>query len=218
MLLSEDPAGVSDTRQSFRSNYFCDAPGATSDTVADHFDLVSLDSDGFTINVTTAPGAAIRVGYVALGGPALSVKVGTYTSQTTTGTKATIGVGFQPEAIILGGLATALDTIETSMNGILGLATGTSERAYTACVSGDNDPPSNTHRRLSTSACVGWVRASDGAVQMEADLSSFDADGFTLNYTTVTGETVARNYFYIALKIAPVVGAGPAGNVFAIAS
>ena len=65
-------------------------------------DLVTLDSDGFTFNLTTAPGTGIFMGYLALGGTDIAnVATGVFNERTGTGSQAVTGVGFQPDAILL---------------------------------------------------------------------------------------------------------------------
>lgn len=46
---------------------------------------VSLDSDGFTLNVVTAPTTAVLVGYMAFGGPNLQAMAGAFSEPTVTG-------------------------------------------------------------------------------------------------------------------------------------
>lgn len=65
--------------------------------------IVSLDSDGFTINWTTA-GAFRKVTYLALGGPSLTnVKAGGFLCPWTGESYSETGVGFEPDAVIFGG-------------------------------------------------------------------------------------------------------------------
>src|SRR3990167_9374864 len=71
-------------------------------TILYEADLVSLDSDGFTINISTAPASGVKVAYLALGGVDLTnAKVGNFAATTTNGNQAVTGVGFQPDALIL---------------------------------------------------------------------------------------------------------------------
>jgi len=64
-------------------------------------DLVSFDSNGFTLNwnVNDEPSAAM-IHYTAFGGTGISAQVGTLTSNTTTGNQSISGIGFQPDFLM----------------------------------------------------------------------------------------------------------------------
>lgn len=65
--------------------------------------MVSLDTDGFTLNWTTAGGSR-KVTYLALGGPSLTnVKAGGFLWPWNGGSYSETGVDFEPDAVIFGG-------------------------------------------------------------------------------------------------------------------
>lgn len=164
-------------------------------------DLQSMDSDGFTIDVETAPGAARRILYVAIGGSNLQADVGRKSTKTSTGTQAYTGVGFLPKMLmtIANDLSSgSLDTVSNDCEFSMGWTTGGTDQQYTLGVSENNAGTMNTGRRLSTTKCLGTTAPSDEtSVTTEASLTSFDTDGFTLNFSTANA--TAREFHYIAL-------------------
>ena len=161
-------------------------------------DLVTMDADGFTLNWTTADASARIVNYIAIGGSSVTnVQTGEETARTTTGTKATTGVGFQPDGMLyfFPSLITAatLEGAETHRS-FIGWASSTTARGVTG--QRDITGAVEATRQQQTNGVIAFTNAADSAAF--ADLQSFDTDGFTLNWTTVTG---SANYFYwVALK------------------
>ncbi len=159
-------------------------------------DFVSLDSDGFTINVTTAPASGFRVGYLALGGADLTnVATGQFQSATATGNQAVTGTGFQPDTILLFGInsATAPPNAATNTRYGFGMARSSTQRGamdFSADVSAD---PSNTSRVQRTDRAL---TTGNGSAQY--DLVSMDANGFTLNVNPAPGAGLYIHY--VALK------------------
>lgn len=161
-------------------------------------DFVSLDADGFTINITNPPATAKRVGFLALGGTDLTnVATGQFLSNAGAGNQAITGVGFQPTAIIFFNHANA--TIPPSggsnLRASIGFAVSTSQRGWVAIASDHSDPSSDSARQQRTDACI-CIISNRGVVDGEADLVSFDADGFTVNWSAAA----ARYIHFIALR------------------
>ena len=156
-------------------------------------DFVSLDSNGFTINVVTAPASARRITYLALGGTDLTnVNVQSISSPTSATTKAFTGTGFQPEALILftAGAATADPQAPGAANStpFLGWASSTTNLAVTGTRHVHNVATMDTARRQLTNKC--WSHPSATGVIVEASLTSFDSDGFTLDFSTANPSAV----------------------------
>jgi hypothetical protein len=155
---------------------------------------VSLDSDGFTLNVGwTGTGAANIVCYMALGGSDLSAKI---ISQniTATGNKAFTGAGFRPSsAILIGGV---YDQVNSNSPGLgydvsIGAVSSTSQRWFwSSCFSGGT--ALNQYARVDK--CVG-VTGNSGAtvaVLFQGDIVSFDSDGLTINFDTWAGPSTTN--------------------------
>lgn len=171
-------------------------------TAADNFahkvSFVSMDTDGFTVSVDVSVGLAIITGYMAIKGG--SWKVGTDTQKTSTGTQAKTGVGFQPKGIIFGTVCdTGTDAVATNGRFGIGATTGTSNNV--SIWTGDKDAvtPTVANTIMSSTKCI--VIATEGAsasptTNAEAALSSFDSDGYTLNWSTA--DATARTFGYVA--------------------
>lgn len=158
-------------------------------------------ADGFRINVTTAPTTAMACAYLALKGEG-SYHVGTSQCPTGAGSQSITGLGFQPSAILFATAqrtALSLDSDMARMS-IGGADANSQHNAWTGGKSGD---PYNDNRPRDTK-CISMYEDADGGgpfhptLQAEAELTSLDADGFTLNWTTTDG--TARYYSWIAFS------------------
>ena len=201
MTTSEDGQGTTDTRGVVKTDKCLSLfEAGSSATIEYEADFVSLDVDGFTINVTTAPGVAYRIGYLALGGDTLTnVYLGDYQMGTSTGNEVVTGVGFEPDAIMLfaNGIASATTANTSDMNISIGYATSPTKQGTAAIFSQEWVGTSVTYRyQVSDKMLAGF---SGGAfIHYELDLVSFDADGFT--YDLTNAPTSGRNFKYICLQ------------------
>lgn len=174
--------------------------------------LTSMDSDGFTINKVESTGADTIVYYLALGGT-FQAKIGVETQKTSTGTKATTGVGFQPKILVFGSTQRVADSTVTA-DAFLTLGTGDgSSEAVMANTDHDNLGTTQTGKSYSNAKVLRHITVGSGAsptitTVSEADLSSLDSDGFTLDWTTADG--TAREFFYLGLAAAAGIVATPA--------
>lgn len=188
-----------------RSDRVIAAVGGTSE-IRFQADLTSFDADGFTLfwdgaeSLSTTFCAALLL-------KGCPMKVGALTEKTTDGTDAITGVGFTPKALLfLSTGKTAGTTIDNSLiDWMTGAATAPSERA--AVEAGGS--ASLGYARSSVTACITHTEGEHAFSVGEADLSSFDPDGFTLNWTSTDG--TARQTFYMAFgsseaPIAPATG------------
>lgn len=133
------------------------------------------------------------------GGPTTLVKTGVFAKRSGTGSQSVTGVGFRPKLLILFGAKRTGDGFEGegefafgATDGATGYSIGSHLRAndyppYTGC---DTD-------RAQRPKAITYVQTI-GAIQAEADLASFDADGFTLNWTTNDASNWDVHYLAIA--------------------
>ncbi len=149
----------------------------STSTTAFAADFVSMNADGFTLNFTTANATAYIVNYMALGGSDLSANITHITTPFVTGSQSTTGVGFKPDAMILIGGSTGDD------NRGLGFTSGPSAQVTNS--SNYNVGATTIGRYQRTNEAYSQINGN--TIQVEAALTSFDTDGFTLNYTTVDG-------------------------------
>lgn len=158
----------------------------------------SLDSDGFTVDKSTAPGATVRVGYLALGGLA-RYAVGAFSQATSTGNQSTTGVGFQPKGLLFASFGkTASTTPAANATAMVGAAVSTSSRRAHQSSAQHNLATSDTSRDTTETAAL--IASSSGGTPTRvatADFVSHDLDGFTLNWTAA--DATARENFYVAV-------------------
>jgi hypothetical protein len=153
--------------------------------------LTSLDSDGFTVSVGAGDHTGKVYQYLAFGGT-VNAKVGVAARRTTTGTQAVTGVGFQPTVVLF---ANALNDASFCFGWCDDqLRQGVSANQYEDKVAN----PTNCNGYQSASKCLAVLDPATGAVSGEADVTSLDADGFTLDWTSAYG--TAGDFLYIAIE------------------
>lgn len=186
------------TSRGFMNNRCIVQQSASANTTVDERSLASMDSDGFTFNIDTQGGTAFLMGYMAIKGG--QWKVGTETQNTSTGTKATTGVGFTPKGLVLASVCdTQTSGTQDHARLCFGASTGPSNNAavWTGDQDGSADSIANTI--MSSNKCLVLATEATGAsptTNAEAALSSFDSDGFTLDWTTA--DATARVFGYVA--------------------
>jgi len=158
------------------------------------FDFVSFDADGFTVNRILNNNDTRLVHYLALQGG--EYKVGSFNKSTSPAPvdQAVTGVAFPPVGLMLASknrVTNAADEIDGRIS--FGVGDGTTEGATwwhdLIAITADNA------QRTSVSKIA--VHATQpGTLDAEADLKSFDPDGFTLTWTT--NNTVAHEIIYVA--------------------
>ncbi len=148
----------------------------TDNTVAT---LTSMDTDGFTINYTVAPGTTRYLGALALKGGKYKVAAGT--QKTSTGTQGYSGIGFQPKGLLLMGTnraaTTSVDAAVASFS--VGATDGTSQGAMWGS-STDNVGTTDENMATRTNICL-LHATNPSTINAEASISSFGSDGYTLN-------------------------------------
>jgi hypothetical protein len=135
---------------------------------------------------------------------ALSVKVGTFNLNTTTGSQSVTGVGFEPVALIIYWTAqTSDDNSTANAFSSIGAATSSTDEWGEACIAQHNQTTTQTVSRRGTTFLFGIDTA--GTINVQGSFTSFDADGFTFNITTSNAQ--AYRIGYIALGGADITGA-----------
>jgi hypothetical protein len=138
---------------------------------------------------------------------ALSAKVGTFTKSTGAApvAQAVTGVGFQPKVLILWtvGQTTPNVVVAGDFLGAYGAATSPTNAYSAAAASAHAAATTNTSKRMAAKALT---MVGPGEVTLvEADLTAFDLDGFTLNWTT--NNATAYLIHYAALGGADITNA-----------
>jgi hypothetical protein len=169
-------------------------------------EFVSMDADGFTLNWTDAASEDRSFYYMALKGG--SYYVGEETQRTgTPGTKATTGVGFRPTGLFLASFNRAPSSANESDNRLsIGATSGQGGQA-TVWVGDTDDVWDDTHAdnaTYTTKTLALCDSDSPTSYDAAADLSTFDSDGFTLNWSKV--DSSERQFLFVGFGSAPPVG------------
>jgi hypothetical protein len=170
----------------------CGRIGSTTAIVDVYFDnaqwlkgsITSISGNALTINWTTVPSTAHNLYYVAFS--RCQCKTGTISAPAGTGTSATTGVGFTPKALILlhvGLTSEGSHSVDCVWS--MGWASSTTKRASFSFTDDDAAATSICYTEYEGDEIISGLTIA-GASDLAADLSSFDSDGFTLNYTTTT--------------------------------
>src|SRR5262249_2400894 len=201
-FLSLDNLATSDAQRGQRTDSFL-YEFDSSLSVQKKASWVSMDNDGFTVNVTNAASANnSRVFSLALAG--LNATVGSFNKSTAaaTASQPVTGVGFKPAAVLL---ASAQDVTQAAPVAQarfgLGASDGTTEGAATI-EAADAAVSSNLNSTDSTAKAFVKVNNATSTIDAQADLASLDVDGFTLSWTT--NDAVATEMLYLALAPAAV--------------
>ena len=167
-------------------------------------DFNGFTASGFELIIDQQFGAAMTVGFLALGGTSLTnVKTGQFQEPGATGNAAVTGVGFQPDCVLFcsAGITTVPNATAAEGHMMFGAAVSSTQRFVVA--GGSDDAPgsssSDTARYGVSTECVALMTEGGTPITLDAraDFVSMDADGFTLNWLERAG---SRYIFYLALK------------------
>lgn len=156
--------------------------------------LVSMNSDGFTLNANTASSSyPNRVYWLALGGSDLTnYSLVSYQAPTSTGQQTLTGAGFTPTAAIFitAGMTAAINNTVTNVDLFpgFGLASGSAQygvgQAYTYSTNSETRAQSSQMVYLPGASSMWWA----------ASFVEFTSDGMTLNWSTVQSTGI---YFWV---------------------
>lgn len=195
---SEDAQPTSDAQHELSTSSCILVNDVGTGTTDYEADFVSQDVDGFTIEITNAPGSAQRVGFMALGGDDLTnVFIGNTAMNTVTGNQSFTGVGSQSDAIMFFMNKRTSSGSSSHLHQSIGFAVSPTKRGSLASFSRNGQATSDTARYQVTDKCIVGL-SNSGSIFLEADFVSFDADGFTLDI--VDAPSTADLLFYVALR------------------
>lgn len=181
----------------------CFIPGDDSTTPNIEIDITAIASNGFSLTKDVDAAYDPAMFAVAMAGPTFDI--GADTTKTSTGTKATT-TSDQPDAILL--MSSCHDTsegFEQPSRFQIGAATGSAEEINVngACA-GSTDHDQN----ISTTKCLEMHDAGTPTLLSSAQLDSFNATDFTLDYTTSDG----NGYYFGWLSITAAAVGGATGK------
>lgn len=131
---------------------------------------------------------------------ALLTKVGSFNKNNGTGAQAVTGIGFTPKAILFWTFQPSgwvSGTWAPGYSALFGMTAGPANSYCVQTTADDNVGTAAGARRTSAKAIAATNNIASG-LRFEADLQSFDADGFTLNWTSNAGGG-ADLIYYLAL-------------------
>lgn len=159
--------------------------------------IVSMDSDGFTVNWSNVTDSGSLIQFLALGGSDLTnASIVSKAFPTATGNQSVTGVGFKPDCILL---FANVDAPNANSKLMVGAASSTTKRAAQGSFAKDSSTQNGTSASNKLVEALGPDGSGNAQLYYEADLVSFDSDGFTANWSTVAG-TIAVSYYTICLK------------------
>lgn len=208
MAVGAESGGTSDAYRAQRTD---SVYGVLFNTAfIDRAALTSFDADGFTLNILATTAARYVWALCLKGG---QYDVGAATQKTSTGTQATAGVGFTPTgALLMSFNAAATTSVLNDASNSIGAASSTTARATVWGGTQDATGSPGSHVNLDRTKAVQLMTPGTPTLNAEADLSSFDADGFTLDWTTA--DATAREVLYLAFGSA-AGGGGTDGTMAA---
>lgn len=197
---------VNGDEQTIQRTTQCEIRTSNLLVITSEIDFVSWDADGFTVNIVTA-NANRTIFYVALGGT-FQAALGSFAQPGATGNQG-VTVGFQPLAELFASNSKAAGAAGVAdSKQVIGAALSSTVRRVSALAATDLADPTQADQRKLDTLCLTHLTAGTPTVNAEADFVSQDADGFTVNWTTV--DATARQQLYLALASAAVVGGYPA--------
>lgn len=160
--------------------------------------IVSIGENSFTINLSTAPGSAFRVGFLALGGSDIDeTHIGEFDTPGSITQVSETGVGFEPKFLLTSFIASA--SIPTNANTLrwgMGAAISLLNSVAFGLSSANAAGTSNARRSQATQSII-HLYSQGGVINQEAYLISFDDDGFSLDFTT---STATNGVAYLAIS------------------
>ncbi len=134
------------------------------------------------------------------------IKAGTFTTPATTGVVSVDTVGFTPKAVILYGVPVQNESVNVDSAFYVGFAAdGTAANQKVTKVSGQNGA-SNTERQQDEARVLSILTAPSTTPVVLATLSSFDADGFNLNYSSTSSGYVVHYIAFGGADLQAVTG------------
>ena len=155
--------------------------------------LTSFGNKEFVINWSTTPTSAFIVYYQAF--EAINIDIAFQTANTSATSQDVNHTTFTANAMMsMGTSQTNLDTVEDGLNYFNGMATGATEEVVVSCQGEHDQAILDDDRGYSAAACV---RALDtaGAVDYEADFTSFASAKITINWSNAAPSAFEIGYF-----------------------
>jgi hypothetical protein len=159
-------------------------------------EIGEFDASGFSLKHTLT--ASFYVGYLALDfSDVIDVSVDQLDSPTSTGNWAITAPGFTPQAVIGAvNMADTINNLEAADDvGVHGLAIWDADEQYCVSVASEDNVGTTNTQCLSNDQAID-LPIDDGTQTWVATLSSFDANGWTANFSATDG--TARKWVFVS--------------------
>jgi hypothetical protein len=202
--VSDDALATSNTGKSARSTAAFVGLSNGTPTVDSLADFVQFNADGFRLNVSDPAAAGLTGGvhYLLLGGADITnAKAGEHLIvRNTAGTEATTGVGFVPDIVFFLSASFTANPTGTDDQVSIGYAIN-SPREQGAIYWFDNDGTTRMElaRYQFSNHCLALANSTP-VTSGTATISSFDSDGFTLDWDDPVPTASTYRFYYLALK------------------
>lgn len=164
------------------------------------FELTAVNPTDFVLTQRDVGEGIVEVGYLALDLGTANCWVGEFNTPVSNGLSAKIGVGFEPETIMLGltNMENANVAYVNNLAGAYGIAGTNSPTFFHTHFWSSEDAADPTNAESLVIENNFAITDDDGVAQIAGVLSSFDADGFTLNFTSTI--LTAKKMFALAIE------------------
>jgi hypothetical protein len=155
-------------------------------------DFVSWNSDGFTLNVSTSPAVSFYAQWWVWDGIEVQGNLVQFDSRTSPGSQPYTGMGFKSDVLIVlsMGMTATIPTTDGNSRPGFGFATHDADGTIRQAGLGNKHVSgANSARRAQSTSSLIYI-PDTSAMWLEGALTSFDADGFTVNYSTVQASAV----------------------------
>lgn len=198
-MVDTDAAGTSQVKAWQRADE-CIIGAFTGTSVTENMRgrVTTFNADGFSLawdtQTTDTPGSLV----LCLGLKGGLWWCGSDLQRTSAGTQAKTAVGFRPNGLLMFSTGVAAGTGITRRTGVVevGAADAAAGRGCASAATADAAGTANTDQRLIRTKVIQHI-TTNAVVSAEADLASFDEDGYTLNWTTADG--TARESVVVAV-------------------
>jgi hypothetical protein len=169
------------------------------------YEIGTFDASGFDVTTRLAPATTNEImGYLALNLGATNPQVYTTarTARTASGNDVETGAGFQP--IFLMGIGSAAVTTANSNTNAGSMAVGITDGTNSLSLMRFDDDalnPSNNANRVTNTQFMS-ANSDSGAIDWEATFTSFDSNGWTINYGNAAGAAYQNAFLAIGNSLA----------------
>jgi hypothetical protein len=159
--------------------------------------FISMDADGFTVDIDNAPTSALAVTSLCIIGMS-QAKIGSFTKTTTSApvNQSVASVGFKPSWVLLVG--SNAQNNNPASNGLRSLGFGVVSQTTLFSEMVKNNSNAVTRSQVLNDAIYARISSDTLLEVVRATLQSFDSDGFTLNWPV--NNTSTERITFIALK------------------